>query len=373
MSRARVLCLGVHADYRCANSGECCSSGWEIPVPRPAEAALRSAIGSGRLRVEARGVPLFRSRRELPDAARVVFGLDAAGRCVFFEPGSRLCAVHRQLGASALPPSCRQFPRIALLTPVGSFVTLSHYCPTAAGLLFREPDPPAIVADPPAFPASEPWEGLDAGADWPPLLRPGTLLGWDGFLRWQQDGVALLLRDDLAPEVALRALLARAERAAGWTAGEGTLIECLAALAAEPLAEPAVEFDYDRALARWRAVVACVPATLRHALPPLGPGPEPAAGAAAHARLVRPRWPGLARPIRRYLATRFFGSWAALQGDGLVAWSRSVGAALDVLHIEAARACGERDAELDPGILREAVRRSDLLLVHLSRSEAFLP
>jgi len=361
-----VFSLGIHADYGCGRSGVCCSSGWEIPVVPAAEDAIRAAVDAGRLRVEARGVPLFRSRRDLPDGARSVFGLAPGGRCVFLESDPTACAVHRQAGVAALPPSCRQFPRVALLTPVGVFVTLSHYCPTAARLLFRDDAPPPIVGDPPAFPEGEPWEGLDARAGWPPLLRPGVLLGWDGFQRWQQDAVALLLRDGLGPERALATLRARARRAAEWEPAADALPQWLARVASEGLvvtddaAAPA-----EAALAAWRRVVATVPDALRHAAPPLGPGPEPAAAAVWDR--VAPTPGPLARPVARYLAARLFGSWAALRGDGVASWTEAVAAALDVLRVEAARACLEADGPLDADRLREAIRRADLLLVHLAR------
>jgi Fe-S-cluster containining protein len=362
-----VYALGFHADYRCRSSGECCSSGWEIPVAPPAEARLRAALASGALRLDAHGVPLFRSRRELPDGARVAFGLDAHGRCAFFEPGTRLCAVHRQVGVAALPPSCRQFPRIALLTPVGTFLTLSHYCPTAAGQLFREDDVPSIAADPPAFPADEPWEGLDARQAWPPLLKPGVLLGWDGYVLWQERAVSLLLSEGQTPEAAVAALRLRATRACEWTASKGTLLAWL-----ERIPDPAQStgvLDFDAAAANWRCVAAQVPDSLRFAAPPLGPGAEPAlAWAEAHARLVTPHWERFAWPVRRYLAAKVFASWAAMQEDGLTAWSRAVETALAVLHVEATRQCIDASAPLDAERLAQAFRRADLLLLHLARS-----
>ena len=56
--------------------------------------------------------------------------------CVFYtgapEGG---CAWQSALGHDALPLACRQFPRIALLTPCGVSLTLSNYCPTARALL----------------------------------------------------------------------------------------------------------------------------------------------------------------------------------------------------------------------------------------------
>lgn len=364
MKPARVFSLGFHADYRCRNSGACCSSGWEIPVTPAAEGRIRSALDTGLLRVESRARPLFRARRGLPEGARVVFGLDRRGRCAFFEAESRLCAVHRQIGPQALPPSCRQFPRVALLTPVGTFVTLSHYCPTAAKLLFREDAEAAIIADPPAFPAQEPWEGLDAREAWP-FLRPGVLLGWDGFELWQEQAVRLLLRADLGPEDAVAALRARAARAGDWTPDEGPLLQWLRRASPDPTPAPAA---FDAAATTWSVVVAAVPAALRVSSPPLGPGPGPAPDwAAAHDRHVRPVWASFGSPIRRYLAAKVFASWVALQGDGVLAWTRAVETALAVLRVEATRQC--LAAPLDEGRLKEAFRRSDLLLLHLARPE----
>ena len=69
-------------------------------------------------------------------------------------PASGRCRMHATLGHDALPLACRQFPRVTVEDPRGVSVTLSHYCPTAAGLLERDTAAPfTIVLDPPAFPA----------------------------------------------------------------------------------------------------------------------------------------------------------------------------------------------------------------------------
>ena len=60
-----------------------------------------------------------------------------------FLGADRRCAVHRQLGRETLPSACRDFPRVVTLTPLGVSITLSHYCPTAAGMLFA----PVILSD----------------------------------------------------------------------------------------------------------------------------------------------------------------------------------------------------------------------------------
>jgi hypothetical protein len=45
-------------------------------------------------------------------------------------------------------------------------------------------------------------------------------------------------------------------------------------------------------------------------------------------------------------------------------------AALGVLRAEAARGGADAGRALDPGLLKEAIRRADLLLVHLADPEA---
>ena len=96
----------------------------------------------------------------------------------------------------------------------------------------------------------------------------------------------------------------------------------------------------------------------------LRPTPPPRDVAAL--RLVEDGWPALAGPIGRWLAAKAFASWLALQGDGLRTTILGLRLALELLRAEAARACGEAGRVLDRPLLVEAVRRSDLLLVHLA-------
>jgi hypothetical protein len=113
---------------------------------------------------------------------------------VFLE-ADRRCAVHRQLGSESLPSACRDFPRVATLTPLGVSIALSHYCPTAAALLFALV-PVRILDDPPGFPASWPYEGLDAREAPPPLLRPGVLMDWPSLERWERFAVSVLADEE---------------------------------------------------------------------------------------------------------------------------------------------------------------------------------
>jgi hypothetical protein len=416
----RVRALSIHADYRCRHSGACCTSGWDIPVEPETEDRLRAALRSGALRLRDRddrkapAVPpvepepsgCFRSLASLPHGARVVLHADDAGRCAFFGPRRRpsgLCAVHGDLGEHALPSACRHFPRVVTLTPLGVSVTLSHYCPTAAEMLFRGVPSLRVVEHPPAFPSGWPYEGLDAREAVPPLLRPGVLMDWPSLERWEHFAVSTLSVDGRGPEAALDVLAAAAEEARRWTPVDGPFGSFFAGvLASSPRAAPSGSCDEGSAGVRpalqaaprsgfsspgdavgrgapgvraWQLVARAVPhratalvapGLLRGDILPSAPeGLDEADG-----RWVAPVWPTLALPVRRWLAAKSFASWVALQGEGLRTAVAFLRLALGVLRAESARGSAEAARVLDGDLLREAVRRADLLLVHLADPEA---
>ena len=361
----RVRSLSIHAAYRCADEGVCCSSGWEIPVEANAEDALRRAMSDGRLLPK----EALRPAIGLPHGARVVLALDArTGRCVFQQAGppSR-CAVHERLGEEALPSSCRQFPRVVTLTPLGISVSLSHYCPTAAGLLFAAPGPLRIVEAPPAFPASWPFDGLDAREAMPPFLRPGVLASWAALESWEEHAVAILADPALAPEEAVGRLVADAERARAWTPGRGAFdtffAEALRASGGDPGVRP-LTLD---PLGAWDLVASTVP-----------PGaPRPSRPPGEWTRTARTCGAAGDECVRRWLAARAFASWLPLQGRGLRTSALGLAVSLAVLRAEQSRerpsAVPDGAATRGPGeppALREAVRRADLLLVHLADPQA---
>lgn len=297
--------LSIHADYRCRNSGACCTAGWPIPIADESKQRIEAAARDGRLTVPQAGsrTPLFTMA---PDG-KWSAGEDR-GACVFYEAGTTgLCAIHRQLGEAHLPPSCRHFPRVALLDARGISVTLSHYCPTAAAMLFRDDVPLAIVSNPPAFPEPAAYEGLDARHVLPPLLRPGLLWDFDGYSRWEHEAVALLARDDMVPENALRMLKTVALEIEAWQPGSVPLQDHVAS---------------------------------------------------AFSRLQYPRggdsrWGASARAVNRYLAARLFASWVPYKSTRLLALVEDVSRAHDVLTREA----GSQD-------LLAAIRATDLRIVH---------
>jgi Fe-S-cluster containining protein len=364
----RVRALSIHADYRCRSSGACCRSGWDIPVEPAAEERIHLAMSHGRLRP---AVAWARPAPGLPHGARVVLRVLPSGDCVFLERGRpRLCAVEHQLGADAMPPACRQFPRVATLTPMGVSLTLSHYCPTAAAQLFRDDVRLAVVSDPLAFPASWPYEGLDARDAFPPLLRPGVLMSWAAHTRLEEHAVAVLGREGLSVGQALALLAAEAEALRAWTVVSGPFDALVARVIETQAPPPSPDAPLDAALADWERVAAVVPKG--HPRPESPRAAVAALGLGRAAAIVDETCATLRRPVGHWLAAKAFASWLALQGEGLRTTRLGLRVALAVLRAEAAREVAElHGAPLDGDGLKQAIRRADLLLVHLADAEAF--
>ena len=293
-----ITCLSFHAAYRCRQSGACCRAGWAIPFDRD-ERETVDALGltAGSLTATGQGTTL---------AAR-----EADGTCTFFDGDSHRCAIHHAGGHGALPVSCRMFPRLVRQDGRGTAISLSHFCPTAAALLFEESGnswlPVGIVEAPAALADVGPLDGLDAREAWPPLLRPGVMMDLESYAAWERLGVELLTREGIAPGVSLDALDVVTARVTPWSPA-----------AADPL-------QY----------------AVRDAFGMLTPPPTEALE--IHERA-----------LKRWLAARLFGNWTAYQGDGLLAIVSYLRACLATFTTELAR----------DGHALEAIRRSDLLVVH---------
>jgi hypothetical protein len=172
--------------------------------------------------------------------------------------------------------SCVHFPFVCLIDQRGVHVTLSHYCPTAASLLFEHRGPMAIVEGPPPVPGLAIPEGLDARESLPPLRAPNLLMSFDEFSEWE-----------------------RRE------------LQTLPAIAGNPV---------------------------------------------------------FAAVIERFLAAKLFASWAAYQGDGISAVREAVQHAHARLQAEIATVCRDRGRALDGRLLLDAIRQTDLYLLHRARS-----
>jgi Fe-S-cluster containining protein len=277
-SDRRIFALTVDADYACRHSGACCTAGWSIPV----EPLRRGLLGAD------------------------VLAPQADGACGYFDRETRLCRVHRDHGPAMRPASCHHFPRRALGDDRGLFVTLSHFCPTAAGLLFRADVALEIVRDPRAFPPTREYEGLDGRGEWPPLVRPDLLFDLASYDRWERFLVDTFSDERATVVEALARVAAGAERLRAWKPACGPFA-AWTDRALRDVAGCLRALDRYAALAAFSAfrdIAATVPSGLsRPARPPDVD--------ACSAELVAPCWNDFSAPVRRYLATKAFGSWAA--------------------------------------------------------------
>jgi Fe-S-cluster containining protein len=324
--------LSTHLGYACRHTGVCCSSRWPIPIERDRAARVRGALASGALAIPT--IDWLERDPRAPEEMAGVLALQASGTCVFHQRHARTdpapggCSIH-----AMRPASCEHFPYVCVTDPRGVHVTLSHYCPTAADLLFTDTTPVAVVAGPPVLGDGRLPEGLDAREALPPEAaassrapvpalgawprdgrRPSPrLMDWDEVTRWEQAFISALAEDRRTPEPPDQRLFK-------------------AAVAAVP---PALSWP------------AAIDDTLR----------------VWHER-VAPVWSRWAAVVGRYLAARAHASWAMCLGRGPADVEHAVAVARVVLQIEVIRECADPGAYPDDARLKAAIRRADLLLVH---------
>jgi Fe-S-cluster containining protein len=341
-------CLSFHAAYRCRHSGACCTATWSIPFDR--EEATRveelTLTGSGGL-VWKSGNDDLAFARKMPD-----------GTCGFFDRDSHLCAIHRAGGSTALPATCRMFPRLVLHDARGTFVSLSHFCPTAAAMLFDAPGPDAIVDAPASLTGEGRLEGLDATDAWAPLLRTSVLMDLDAYAAWEERAVDLLTSSGVPPWQALHRLDHATRLIARWTPGEDdrSLRRCV-----DDAFERTVQASDADALPDGALFF-----VVAGAVPPPFVAPPASEGLAQGLTAARDAVARHSHAVNRWLASRLFGTWIAYQASSLTAIVRVLRAALDTLVMELTRAA---DQPIDRQAMLEAVRRSDYLIVHLANSQ----
>ena len=273
-----VECLSFHAAYRCAHSGVCCRTGWDVPFTDEERGAVeRLNLINGRAFVEAPEAGVSVAVRR-PDRA-----------CVFLDDQARLCTIHRAAGQHALPLTCRMFPRIVRHDAAGTRLSLSHYCPTAAAMLLTDDGPVRIVAAPAALVDVGPLDGLDAREELPPLLRPGVLMDVESYRAWETRGVQVLTSPPGPPQQSIDRLAELTREIVAWIPGAKPLIDRVQQAFAVP--------------GRWDVGV----------------------GSSRDAT------------VGRWLAARLFGNWIAYQGRGLETIVRYLQACFDAFTIELAR------------------------------------
>jgi hypothetical protein len=195
------------------------------------------------------------------------------------------------------------------------FVTLSHYCPTAARLLLLDQDL-SIVDAPARLTLDGQVEGLDATGVLPPLLRPGMLMSLDAYDAWEREAVAALNDRTLPPAAAVSVIAAATAAATGWQPGEGELSTAVG-----------------NAFADTRKATECNHSVSR-----------------------------MEHAIKSFLAAHAFASWAAYQQGGLSAAAAAVENAL--IELERALATSQHQDRSDDDAFITAVRQTDLLLRH---------
>lgn len=364
-----MLALSVHAGYACRRSGACCTAGWPIPV----ETEVARRIDDDRHLPRLEFAPLDPAA---PPGIAGVIQPGPDGSCPFFERDrDRLCAIQRRLGHGSLPAACRHFPRVTLLEPDAVRVTLSHFCPTAASMLFREDiGPLRVVSDAAGIADRGEHEGFDARETIPPLLKPGIAMDAETCRAWETFQIGTFSDEGLEPEDALARIGLAADRVRGWDSRSSSLATHAEAVFASEQGPNLRAGVHDRA-GRWRMPPAhaarhfemaarSVPADLPRPAVPADLEPADRDG-------VQPGWAALSRPVKRYLAAKAFGAWSAYLGDGLRSQAASLAVALAVLRVEAARQAAAASRPLDAPLLHAAIRSADLLLQHLSNGGAF--
>lgn len=345
--RPAVRALSFHANYKCENTGVCCSSGWEIAVETDVEVHLTTLLASAPGHLP-NGPDGFRPMTDPPaGCGSSLRRLGSTGACWFRDDPGRACAVHRSHGQEVLPSACRQFPRVCVLEPGVVSVSLSNYCPTSAGLLFGPSTDFRVVTDPGAFPGDWPFEGLDARDAYPPFLRPGVLLGFDGLRAFEDRAVAVLAREPLGRSLAI--LETAVEDARSWKVEAGPLCELLSSTFAREAGKTQEKTEPRATDPRAVLLSAVTDGTTPNAeLPDFRAAPTPVSALADLA-------------LRKYLASRLIAAWITFQGDDLRQVVRYLRLCLDTVFLfESARSPGEPDAIR----WKEAIRSTDLWILH---------
>jgi hypothetical protein len=350
-------CLRLHAGYRCRHAGACCTAGWAIPVDGALHERLQLYFGKTGASLVADG-----SR---PHDGAAILGTQSDGSCIFFEPSrGNLCAIHRELGPAALPGVCQQFPRVTLKDGRGTLISLSHFCPTAAGLLTSPADEDFDIVEAPAsLTLDGRVEGLDARHVLPPLLTPDMLTDVEGYDAWERRAIATLARADLNADAALSRIDAATGAIQVWRPGGVSLRDTV-----EREFDVASAAKADEDLVARGAGAIDVPVRVAVALQSVPDGlqrPGISDTFDLGWRTIEPWWPEVDAVLRAYLAGRLFGNWVAYCGQGLHVIVEYLQVALAVVKMEAVKEAAQLPSS-PWQIVNAAVRNADLLLVHLS-------
>ncbi len=167
--------LRISADalaYACQSSGRSCK-GWPVEAAREPAQALPARLA---------GLPRYEGRAVLVggDPASTLHYRTLAfenGQCVFLNPDQR-CDLHARFASSAKPLICRQYPHLAVVSPLGTEISLTYSCPSAAKRLL-DPGPFRILEDPPGAPLMT--YAKEVPATYPLQIEAGRPTTWEGL------------------------------------------------------------------------------------------------------------------------------------------------------------------------------------------------
>ena len=202
--------------------------------------------------------------------------------------------------------------------PRGTFVSLSHVCPSAADRL----DDPALLVLAPLPRAAASFDGLDVRRALPPALSARRLLDWDALSAWETQALDACARND-APEDRAAGSDGAAGARAALDAGRGSLAAVDGRVDAGRAASPQGR--------RGRPIRPSTRSSARRCRPASRVPP------AVDAHRSRRDWRAAAPLIRRYLAARLIACWPMHYGTGLATAIAYVAALLSVLAVELAR------------------------------------
>lgn len=349
-SDRRLHTLAGLAAYGCGHSGSCCRAGWPVPVePQPLRLLQLAQVDR---RFALAGKPLV---------SNGLLTTTAEGLCPHHQAGTTHgCGLETALGSAVLPDTCRQFPRILLADDRGWHQSLSAWCVTAAHLILQGGGD-FLSFDHIHWDARVHRDALDARGTWPPLLRPGVLMGLDayeGFERRAVEGFfAPAARHGSPCRDTLGQLLQWVVHVRAWRPSVEPLESHLnrswpsVDLPGRPRdAQLLVNDLLHEVPAEWR------PSAWPGGLTDADMGGPPISRGQAESVL------------HRYLGTRLIGSWIAYQGEGVL----SVCASLVSSYVLAAAALAANGRDVvTSGRMASALRAADWLQLHLMDREAW--
>lgn len=322
--------------YACASSGKCCQ-GWPIGFDREAAERIPTLL---------KGIPRYEGKTLLTEGHpgslihHKLAACDDHGRCIFLND-DRLCDLHARFGPQAKSLVARQYPHLAMATPLRTSITMTYSCPSACKRLL-DPGPFRIVDDPP--------EGVpemayvrQVPAHYHVQLKAGAPLTWEAFGQAEAGILGRLAGGEGDP----------AEDLLGtWLDMEGVPRPAFSAGDAGALAR--LLFDRCRASDPWQEDRARLEALAAF---------EPPRDCWRNAR------PEAAHALRRYAAAKSFGNMAFVT-HGIIPGFQIVLLLVHIARREAARRAGGEP--IGPVHVAEAAETADRLFPHESGMFAFL-